>query len=92
LAAIYLLEQGEQFKAARLQGVRATDALYANTYRGQFLDGTQQARNHWEVCLKLIETTPIFLVSRRWGFDEYDDQAGRLLDQVRKSVANSAAS
>lgn len=83
LAAIYLLSSGEEFKIEEIKGVAAADALFANTYRGQYLDGAGQARSHWEACLKLIATTPIFSACRRWGFAEFDDQANRIVDHAR---------
>lgn len=86
LAAIYVLASGDRLDIEPLRGVAAAEAIFANTYRGQYIDGAGQARGHWESCLKLIATTPIFSVSRRWGFDEFDDQARRIVEHARTLV------
>ena len=83
LAAIYLLHEGEKFVIESIEGVAAADALFANTYRGQYIDGAQQARKHWESSLKLIAATPIFSVSRPWGFSNFDEQASRIIDHAQ---------
>jgi hypothetical protein len=83
LAAIYVLASGDELAIEARKGVAAAEAIFANTYRGQYIDGAEQARAHWEACLKLIAITPIFSVSRRWGFDEFDDQARRIVDHAR---------
>jgi hypothetical protein len=84
LGAIYLLSRGSQFAIERLAGVAATDAIFANTYRGQHIEGAVQARNHWESSLKLISATSIFHASREWGFDRLDDQARCLIDHATR--------
>ena len=83
LAAAYLLESGDEYSIEALGGVAATDAIFANTYRGQYLDGAEQARNHWESSLQLISTVPIFSASRRWGFDRFDEQAEKIVEHAR---------
>lgn len=79
LAAIYLLGSGGDFSIESLGGVSAVDAIFANTYRGQYLDGAEQARNHWQSSLSLISTTPTFTVTRQWGFDRFDVQADAIV-------------
>ena len=37
LGAIYLLGKGDRFGISQLQGLEATDAIFANTYRGAYL-------------------------------------------------------
>jgi hypothetical protein len=82
LAAIYLLSEGEEFAIEGIDGVAAADAIFANTYRGQYIDGGRQARNHWESSLKLIAAAPLFSVSRLWGFAGFDEQARRIIDHA----------
>ena len=89
LAAVYLLGSGDEFSIEALGGVAATDAIFANTYRGQYLDGVEQARSHWESSLKLISAVPIFSASREWGFDRFDVQAEKIIDHAR-GIALSA--
>ena len=83
LSAVYSLSSADEFAIVELNGIAATDAIFANTYRGQYIDGAVQARNHWESSLKLISATPIFSVSRLWGFDRFDEQAGLIIDHAR---------
>jgi len=80
LAAVYVLERGDDFNIARLEGVGAADALMANTYRGGFVATVKGELAHWHACMQLVRTTPIFRVERRWELDEIDEQCGLLLD------------
>lgn len=89
LAAIYLLREAEEFAIESLAGVSAADAIFANTYRGQYIDGANQARNHWESSLKLISGVPIYCTSRRWGFADFDEQAGQIIDHAQGIVQQS---
>ena len=83
LAGIYVLSSAEAFSIEALEGVAAAEAIFANTYRGQYIDGAEQARNHWHSSLKLISATPIFSVARLWGFDAFDGQASRIIEHAR---------
>lgn len=89
LAALYLLATGDELIFEPLDGVAAAEAVFANTYRGQYIDGADQARRHWEACLKLIAVTPIFRVVREWGFDPFDGQARRIVDHARHLVGKA---
>lgn len=80
VAAVYLLEKGDDFGISRLEGVGAADALMANTYRGGFVATVKGEQAHWHACMQLIRTTPIFRAERRWKLDEIDEQCGLLLD------------
>jgi hypothetical protein len=84
LAAVYLLGSGGEFSIENLDGIAAVDAIFANTYRGQYLDGAEQARIHWQSSLNLISTTPTFTLSRQWGFDMIDEQGRRIVDHARR--------
>lgn len=79
LAAVYLLEQGERLTISRLRGIEAAEAVFANTYRGGYLSPTGHVRLHWEACVRLIRTTPIYLCERSWGLDQFSAQAQRLV-------------
>lgn len=79
LAAVYLLESGSEFSIDSINGVAATEAIFANTYRGQYLHGPEQTRNHWEASLALIAATPVFTAARQWGFEQFDEQADGII-------------
>lgn len=66
LSAIYLLARGDQFGLSPLTGMEAAEAVFANTYRGRYVESMNQQRPHWEATLKLIRATPIFRLERRW--------------------------
>jgi hypothetical protein len=83
LAGVYALSSADDFSIEALDGVAAAEAIFANTYRGHYIDGAEQARNHWQSSLKLISATPIFSAARLWGFEEFDGQATRILDHAR---------
>lgn len=83
LGAIYLLDSGDTSRIDPLKGIEAAEALFANTYRGQFVTESGEPRLHWETCARLVRSTPIFRAVRQWGLDRMDDQACRLLDHAR---------
>jgi hypothetical protein len=85
LAAIYVLDRGESALIEPLRGARAAEALFANTYRGHFIREAGGNRPHWEACLNLVRTTPIFRAVRIWDLDRIDEHSGRLLDHARRS-------
>jgi hypothetical protein len=82
LGAIYLLAAGDQFDIAPLDGVEAAQALFANTYRGRFVQSAGDPARHWRSCLALIQSTPIFRLTRRWNLAFLEADAARLVDHV----------
>ena len=88
LSHIYLLEKAEEEEAEirTLSGVAAVDALVANTYRGGYLARMGGTKRHLLACLELVKRVPVFRASRTWGFEGYDEQAGRLEQHARNIV------
>ena len=82
LAAIYLLDQGGERFIVPLCGIEATDAIFANTYRGEYLAKTSGQKEHWESAVRLVRGTPVFRVSREWDLAVLDQQCGQILDHV----------
>ena len=66
LSAIYLLAKGDRFDLSTLGGMEAADAVFANTYRGRYVESTNQQRPHWEAALNLMRAAPVFRLERRW--------------------------
>lgn len=69
LGAIFLLASHEGDAPAeiqRLAGVAAMGALMENTYRGGFIAIAGDSRVHFEACLALARSVPIFRLSRPW--------------------------
>lgn len=83
LRAIYLLDEGDAFRIEPLNGIEAAEALFANTYRGHFVSTAGEPRRHWETCVRLVRSTPIFRAARKWGIDRLDGEAVRLIDHAR---------
>jgi hypothetical protein len=87
LAAIYLLDHGDATSIEPMEGIEAADALFANTYRGRFVSAGGDPRLHWEACLRLIRTTPIFRAVRGWDLDRIDEQSTRILAHAERVTA-----
>jgi hypothetical protein len=86
---LYLLEQAPEGAAggiSRLQGVAAVDALVANTYRGAYLPLMGGTQRHLMACIELARRLPVFAASRAWGFDRFDEEAGRLERHARTLI------
>lgn len=92
LSHVYLLEKAEEQAAEIkiLSGVAAVDALVANTYRGGYLARMGGTKRHLLACLELVKGVPVFRASRTWGFEGYDEQAGRLEQHARDIVSERA--
>jgi hypothetical protein len=86
LAAIYLLDQEEEFSISPLHGIEAADAIFANTYRGEFLANTSGQREHWNSAVGLVRATPVFRATRRWDLAALDKQCSALLRHARELV------
>jgi hypothetical protein len=88
LAALYLLGRGNAFAVERLTGIDAAEAIYANTYRGAYLEHAGSAETHWKSCLALATKTPIYTVERQWGFDHFNGENRGLLAHARGHAAD----
>ena len=75
LRAIFLLARGPQFGIVRQHGVAAAEALFANTYRGGYVNAAGAAAQHYKLCLSVLARTPIFQVTRKWELDIFEKQA-----------------
>jgi hypothetical protein len=64
LAAIYLLADSGTLEICKIEGAEAADMLFANTYRGAYVQTAGNPRAHWTACVQLVATTPIFRLSR----------------------------
>ena len=93
LSHIYLLGQSASGtgRLERLEGVRAVEALVANTYRGGYLPLMGQTQRHMMQCLEFARQVPVFSAERVWGFEAFEEQALLLEDHAR-SVAEAPVS
>lgn len=84
LAAIYLLDQGPDFSIVRLRGIEAAEAVFANTYRGEYVAETSGQKQHWESAVRLVRGTPVFRAIRQWDTTALEKQCSRLLHHARE--------
>jgi hypothetical protein len=84
LNAIYLLDRGDEFSIVPLRGIEAADAVFANTYRGEYLAKSTGQKEHWELAVRLVRGTPVFRAIRQWDPTELDEQCSRLLHHARE--------
>jgi hypothetical protein len=89
LIAVYLLDDGDEFAIDRLEGLAAAEVVFANTYRGGYVDAANGHFSHWAGCVRLVQTTPIYRLRRVRGFDRIDAECDRVTDHVRTGVMRS---
>ena len=87
LAAVYLLDRGGELSIVPLCGIEAADAVFANTYRGEYLAQTSSQKEHWESAIRLVRGTPVFRAIRRWDSTVLDEQCSRLLCHAREMLS-----
>lgn len=83
LAAIYLLARDGEFRIDPLTGVAAAEGVFANTYRGGYLQSVGCPVNHWESSVRLVRRVSVFSAARLWGLKDLDWQSQSLLDHAR---------
>lgn len=88
LAGIYLLEAADEFAVNRLTGLAVAEALFANTYRGMFVAQQGDPRSHWQICLTVAATVPIFRLTRQWGLGRFERDALAIEAHLRQLTAD----
>ena len=91
LAAVYSLRRGDGFNVNRLGPVDSAEVLFANTYRGAYLDQTATNALHWQACVNVVRRVPVFDFVRAWTLDSLGEQAGQVAAHARALVARSPA-
>lgn len=79
LGILYVLDRAEQFSISRLAGLSAAEAVFAHTYRGSYLAATKGAEAHFHSCVRLVQRTPVYRVTRRWGLEALNEQCSQIL-------------
>ena len=80
LAAVFLLDRGEDFRSVPLSGMEAVEALSANTYRGQFVPVLGNPARHFETCLAIAKGVPMFRLERTFDQANFEAEAERIVD------------
>ena len=86
LRAIYALETVADEAGVggeAISGADAVAALMANSYRGDLLELSGNRAWHFEQCLRLARTVPIFRWRRRWGHEHGEADTAALLAHAR---------
>lgn len=86
LAAVYVLGEGTSPSIDAMQGVEAAKAIFEHTYRGAFVPVANGSREHWSASIRLVRSTPIFVIRRRLGFDHFEGQCEMALEHARGVV------
>ena len=85
LRRLYTLARAEeeaQPGIVRLHGQDAMRAAMENTYRGEYLGALGRAKQQFGQAVALIRNARIYAVTRRWGYDVFDQEAVRLLTHI----------
>jgi len=91
LAAVYDLREEDDDASRgvyRLTGVDAVNTLVAHTYRRRFIDFQGASAAYLRRVVRFAQTIPVFVVRRRWGYDEFDQELGAIHDSVTAVAAS----
>lgn len=80
LAALFSLEEGDDFAIERLGGSAAVEAISANTYRGRLIAEVGDPAAHVEACVTIARTVPIMRLQRPFDRDLFDAQCREIID------------
>lgn len=83
LAAIYVLERGDELAFRRLEGVEAAEAIISHTYRGKYVAPAGLQHGHWDASVRLAREIPIFAAARPWSLDRLDECSEQILEHAR---------
>lgn len=90
LAAIYVLDRGNELEFRRLGGVEAAEAVISHTYRGGYVTAIKQERAHLDACIRLARQVPIYSVARPWSLDRLAACSEAILDYAKRALAPPA--
>jgi len=86
LAAVFELSRGDTLTFERLEGVDLVNAVYAHTYRGEFLTVVGGKNAHWSAAVRLARSVPFFRVARPWNLATFDQQFACIVDHVKTQL------
>jgi hypothetical protein len=81
LAAVVLLDWGDEPGLVALPGAEAVGALIANTFRGQLVAPMGRQAAHWRQCLDLFGAACVYRLNRPRLLDRLDE-ASLLVEQL----------
>lgn len=83
LAGIVQLGSGEPPGLSRLVGLAGVEALIANTYRGAYIGVLGRQRVHWQACVNLAASIPLFALGRVRGFEQLPAEIDAIVEWAR---------
>ena len=78
------LRTGESVQFRPMIGSEAVDAIFANTYRGEYLQAAGQPSAHWQAAVGLIRGVAVFELSRPRELGRLAGDVGRIAEFVRQ--------
>ena len=90
LAGLYVLERSDEPAITALRGMDAAQAVFAQTYRGSFLQAVGGEQRHWESAVRLVRNIPVYRAERRWDIASFNEQCGALLEHAAGLARRSA--
>jgi hypothetical protein len=89
LAAVLDLCVGEARKFRPIVGSEAADVIFANTYRGEYLNAAGHPASHWRTVIGLVRDVPIFELSRPRKLGELGTDVDRIAEFIRQGDAKA---
>ena len=84
MAAVFNLQTREALQFRPITGAAAADAIFANTYRGEYLGPVGDPSSHWQAAIRLIRTIPLLELSRPRDLGGLADQIEPIVELVRQ--------
>lgn len=91
LAALYILEEGDEVEFEPLSGTAAVEQVFANTYRGHYVAAAKAHLNHWSSVMRLVRKVPVIRLRRPLGFDRLANGVEQILDYARSHAGQFKA-
>lgn len=83
LSGLYDLCRAEDFRIEELRGIEAAETVFAHTYRGSYVSAARSEQSHWQSCIRLVQSTPVFRLSRPSDLRRMTNTFEQILDHVR---------
>jgi hypothetical protein len=84
VAAVLDLRTEESVQFRPMIGSEAVEAIFANTYRGEYLQAAGQPSAHWQAAVGLIRGVAVFELSRPRELGRLAGDVGRIAEFVRQ--------
>jgi hypothetical protein len=86
LAAIYLLDGGDEFAIKPLTGVEALEAVFLHTYRGFAVSRLGRNRLHFDSSVQVVCHTPIFRLERSRALTNMATDVPKIIEHAKRVI------